>query len=90
MKKRLVVILFAIAALISALICWFSIDAGRILWSILSGVFMVLSFIGYFLCSRCPHCNRVIHLDYLNKSYIYCHYCGGKVDLDEDILHRKE
>ena len=90
MSRRFAVIFFAIAALISALICWFSIDAGSVLWSILSGVFMVLSFIGYFLCSRCPHCGRVIRLDYLNKSHIYCRHCGGTVGLGEDILHREE
>lgn len=90
MSRRFAVIFFAIAALISALICWFSIDAGSVLWSILSGVFMVLSFIGYFLCSRCPHCGRVIRMDYINRSYVYCPLCGGKVDLDENILHREE
>ena len=81
MSKRLAIILFAIAALISAVICWFSVDAGNVLWSILSGVFLFGSFIGYFLCSRCPHCGRANRCDYFTRSYIYCNHCGKKIDL---------
>ena len=90
MSRRFITNSLVLVALIGAIVCWFSIDAGRILWSILSGVIMISSFIGYFLCSRCPHCGRIIRMDYINRSYIYCHYCGGKVDLDEDILHSEE
>lgn len=90
MSRRFITNSLVLVALIGAIVCWFSIDAGRILWSILSGVFMVLSFIGYFLCSRCPHCSRVTHCTYINRSFVYCRHCGRKVDLDENILHPEE
>ena len=90
MSKRFIVTLFAIAALIFALVCWLTFDAGSVLWGIVSGVLMILSFIGYFLCSRCPHCGRVIHCTSLSRPFIYCHYCGKKVDLTENPLRRED
>lgn len=90
MSRRFSINTLVVVTLIGALIFWFSIDAGSVLWSILSGIIMIAAFVGYFLCSRCPHCGRIIRLDYLNKSHIYCRHCGGKVGLGEDILHPEE
>ena len=86
MNRRILTIILSIAAIISAIICYFFIDAGHILWGSLSGVITIASIIGYSLCSRCPHCGRIINCTFF-RSTIHCRYCGEKVDLNEGILH---
>ena len=87
--KKIVYVFFAITVICGTAMT-LAMEAGNFLWSLIFG----LLFAG-FLCvllwfSRCPHCGRVIDCTFLKRSTIYCHYCGGKVDLNEGILHPKE
>ena len=84
MSRRLATSITAIAVIISAIALWFSVSGDSTLWIIISAIVLVASFIGYFLCNRCPHCGRIINLT-LFRSTIYCRYCGQPVDLDEKI-----
>ena len=84
MSRRLASSITAIVAIISAIALWFSVSGGSTLWIIISAIVFVASFVGYFLCSRCPHCGRIINHT-LFCSTIYCRYCGQPVDLDEKI-----
>ena len=90
MTKRLIVIFFEIAMIVCSLPLSFAIQAGSLLWIILSAALLVGLLIGWAHFSRCPHCGRLIHCDYIKRDIVYCHYCGGKVDLNEGILHPKE
>ena len=85
MSRRLITSLFVIACVACSIPLTFAILAESLLWIILSCVLLVGCFIGWLHFSRCPHCGRVIRLDYLNTKSIHCLYCGELVDLDEKL-----
>ena len=90
MNRRLITSILAIATVACSIPLVLSIHAGNALWIVLSCVLILGCFIGWMLTSRCPHCGRVIDCTFLKRRTICCHYCGGKVDLNEGILHPKE
>ena len=90
MSRRFAVIALASAAVACSIPLTLAILAESLLWIVVSCILLAGFLIAFSLVSRCPHCRRITRMDFFNLSYIYCTYCGGKVDLDENILHREE